>query len=192
MTGRPSLLTEDVATELLRALRVGATVEVACAHAGISESTYYAWCQRGRAAAAIRDEVGPAAVPPLEQRYLDFLEGLPRAMANAEVSLLARMHEHARERWNPAAWLLEHRYPERYAGPRRLEVAGVPDAPLQVEGRHAHVQLPVPDAPQPLHAAAPDVERARTVLAALADTGLLAAAALPPGDTDTDDETEDT
>lgn len=41
LAGRPQVITEEVATEILDMLKIGYTVEKACYFAGVGENTYY-------------------------------------------------------------------------------------------------------------------------------------------------------
>ncbi|GAB2858947.1 hypothetical protein GCM10022221_68090 [Actinocorallia aurea] len=82
--GRPlKLLDDEVRDRILEAISHGAAAVDACEYAGISESTYYAWAARGRAARDELDETGTA--PPTERPFLEFLESLTRAHAQGRV-----------------------------------------------------------------------------------------------------------
>jgi hypothetical protein len=166
--GRPPLLDDATQRELLRAIRLGVPVHVACDHAGIGRSTFYVWQARGDAAAELREQGQP--VPVREQRYLDFVDALRKAVPAAEVTALARVVKAAEDprHWQAAAWLLERRHPDRYARTVRTELSGAEGGPVQVEAQVASVEVKVD--------LRSDRERARAVLEALAGTGLLDAA----------------
>lgn len=51
-TGRPTLLTEEKADEIVRVVAAGSYLKTAAQFAGVSQSTLMAWLARGRAAAA--------------------------------------------------------------------------------------------------------------------------------------------
>lgn len=83
-------MTQPTIDRLLDALRIGATVQMACAAAGISDTTYYRWLDGNeRAAGAVEAAKTTAAVSALES--------IQRAAVNGD--------------WRAAAWLLERRYP---------------------------------------------------------------------------------
>ncbi|WP_200827804.1 hypothetical protein, partial [Thermomonospora echinospora] len=70
--GRPlRLLDERVRSELLEAIEAGATIEAACAAAGITSATYRSWMARGRQAQEA-EEAGET-VPDSEEPFLAFL-----------------------------------------------------------------------------------------------------------------------
>src|SRR5918911_4177643 len=70
--GRPSALTDEVATKILHAVRAGAYLEQAAEHAGVHRSTVYRWLQAAQAESA----------PPQLRAFRDDFE---RASADAEV-----------------------------------------------------------------------------------------------------------
>ena len=48
MAGRPTKLTPQVQAKIVQAIVGGNDITVAAAYAGIGESTFYAWLERGR------------------------------------------------------------------------------------------------------------------------------------------------
>lgn len=93
--GRPrtALLDERVVTTLLRAVASGLSPHRAAIVAGIPPTT-----MRSRMAA-----------DP------EFSSSVKKAEATAEASFLARLVAHSERNWIPCAWLLERRFPERWA-----------------------------------------------------------------------------
>lgn len=73
--------------------------------AGVGVSTYKVWVQRA--------DKG-------EEPYASFLAEVKDAEATAERALLGLIRKHAVETWQAAAWLLERRYPKRYALRQRV------------------------------------------------------------------------
>lgn len=72
-------------------LELGVTIEDACARAGISERTYYNWCNRGRDE---RDRVAGnsrASVRASEAPYVQFLQDVTRARASARIASVATL-----------------------------------------------------------------------------------------------------
>jgi hypothetical protein len=95
-------LTAQVAEQLLAALRAGAYVAQACEAAGISRRTFYEWWRAGAA-----DDGEPELVA--------LRESVEAAKAQGEVRQVAYIATAAQSNWQAAAWLLERRYPERWA-----------------------------------------------------------------------------
>ena len=86
-------MTQQTIGRLLDALRLGASVQMACAAAGISDTTYYRWLD-GNDRGAVEVESAKTAAA------LSALESIQRAAVNGD--------------WRAAAWLLERRYPADY------------------------------------------------------------------------------
>jgi hypothetical protein len=119
---------------LLQALRVGNYVETAAQYAGISKETYYNWLAYGE-----------AGKPP----FKDFLDKVAEAHAHAEIASLTRIQKAAEDgNWFAAAWILERRFPERWARKDHLihEGGGEDAAPIKVMfgGRYRPDDAPPP------------------------------------------------
>lgn len=98
---RRSKYTPEVVRRLTDAIRLGATYELACAYAGISEDSFARW----------------------RAKYADFAEAIKEAEGGAAVGWLARIEQAAKDgTWQAAAWKLERRYPEQY-GRQVVDVA---------------------------------------------------------------------
>ncbi len=95
---RPTKLTDRVKKNIISAIRAGLSYERAALFAGISESTFYNWKERGE-----REGEGI---------YFEFLEDLKKAEIEGEVRNLAIISKAAEKQWQAAAWLLERRYPD--------------------------------------------------------------------------------
>lgn len=114
MAGRPTKYTPERADRLIQAIRMGATYELACNYAGISEDTFAAW----------------------RKRYPDLSERVKEAEGGAAVGWLAKIEKAANDgEWQAAAWKLERRYPAQYG--RRVvdNTHSSPDGgPIRIEG----------------------------------------------------------
>lgn len=109
---RPTKLTDDVQFRIVAALRAGNYADAAASSGGIAKATYYDWLTRGRAELEHREEGGrPRA---REQPYVEFLEAVGRASADAEVHAVAILRKAMPDDWRAAAWYLERRYPDRW------------------------------------------------------------------------------
>jgi hypothetical protein len=119
---RPSLLTDEVAEQLVSMLRAGAYVHVAARAAGISRQTFADWLQRGQGDAA------------LDEPYRELRERVEQARAEGEARNVARIAAAAVEDWRAAAWLLERQYPDRWGRPStRVRPAELEPAPIEEE-----------------------------------------------------------
>ena len=105
-TGRPTLLTDDVAERIYTLLSSGNYDAVAARGAGISPRTLREWLQRGLSQSK-RDEP-----------YRKLRERLAEARATAEAAYVARIASAAAAGdWKAAAWFLERSYPARWGRP---------------------------------------------------------------------------
>jgi hypothetical protein len=101
--GRKTLLTPELAEQLVAILRAGNYVEVACTAVGISRRTFAEWMRRGR------------TFKPEDEPYRRFRERAERARAEGEVRNVAQIANAATTSWQAAAWMLERQYPDRWA-----------------------------------------------------------------------------
>jgi len=133
-SGQALKLTPDRADEIIAALRSGVYAKVAAASAGIAESTYYAWLERGREEAARVDGGGKAR--PTEAPFLDLCRRVTVVQAEAEVASLARIRKAGQDgTWQADAWYLERVHFDRYGRfeRRSVEVSGAPaGAPIRL------------------------------------------------------------
>lgn len=108
MAGRPSKYTPEVAKKVTDAIRLGATYELACNYAGISEDSFARW----------------------RAKYAEFADAVKEAEGAGAVGWLGRIEQAAQKgQWQAAAWKLERRYPEQYG--RTVQThQGDPDKPL--------------------------------------------------------------
>jgi hypothetical protein len=97
---RPSMLGAELREEICRLIRAGNFPAIAARSAGIAESTFYRWMERGRSEAK-----GP---------YLKFYEAIKEAEAGGEVHLVAVLRKHATDDWRAALALLERRHSDRW------------------------------------------------------------------------------
>ena len=91
--GRRCRLTPEVQERIATALRAGSYLEEAAQLAGVSPSTLHAWLAKGRTARS--------------GQFLEFLELVHGAIAQAEVAAVARIFAASQTDWRAAAWWLE-------------------------------------------------------------------------------------
>ena len=106
--GRPSKLTPELKERLLKAIRLGSTFETACQSTGISYRAFRLWMNKGENASS--------------GEYFHFFQEVTRAIADAEMLLLSRIHAASQSDWRAASWVMERRWPERWSNTQRIEV----------------------------------------------------------------------
>ena len=127
---RRTKLTPDIQKTLCDCLRSGCYAVTACARAGITESTYYLWLQKG--------EEG-------KQPYSEFLESVKKADADAEALLAGTVMRVALDAENPcwqaAMTMLERRHPERWGRRNRVDLGNADDKPFRSEAKYPHLSI---------------------------------------------------
>lgn len=116
---------------IVRALRVGAYVEDAAQSAGVAVATVYNWLARGE---EHRDSNGKT--PAREKPYVEFLEAVEKARADAVVANLALVRKAAqRGSWQAAAWWLERTRPDKFGRRDRheVDVSGKTESKVTIE-----------------------------------------------------------
>lgn len=100
-------LNDETKQRLVEGIKLGLSNKLAAQYAGVSESTFYAWRQRGQAG---------------EPAYLELLESIKRAEAESAAHCLAVIKDAAQQgNWTSAAWLLERRHGYRKEQLEQLE-----------------------------------------------------------------------
>jgi transposase len=97
---RPSKLTPELTVKFVAALGRGLFIETAAASAGIGKATVYRWLKTGREKPA--------------SPHGEFRDAVKKVLADVE----AEQVEVIRQRqlnWQAAAWILERRWPGRWA-----------------------------------------------------------------------------
>ena len=113
MAGRKTKLAPERQDKIVQAIRAGNYANVAAAYAGIGESTFYEWIQRGEKAQS--------------GLYSEFAEAVKRAEAEAEVHAVAIIRRAMPENWTAAMAYLERRNPNRWGRrvkEHKIEVTG--------------------------------------------------------------------
>lgn len=101
-----SRLTAQTIEQIAAVVRAGATIAVAASVAGVSERTIYGWLERGDLERTAKRDA----------RHRELRQAVERARAEREAALVAKINFAAtRGSWKASAWLLERRYPERWA-----------------------------------------------------------------------------
>ncbi len=121
MTGRPTSLTPETQATILESVRAGNYKASACSAAGIHRDTLNGWEIRGAAG---------------EEPFKSFSDALQTAEAEAEAKLLAEIRTaqpgipgfSGADLWTAKAWILERRWPKRWAARVRQAVTEEIDA----------------------------------------------------------------
>ena len=114
--GRPSKLTTDTLTDLVKALKLGLSNNKAATFAGISSTTFYRWQQE----AMKIDEAcsgNPDNIKNVEDLELwEFWESIKKAKVDGEISHLAVITDAASNGiWQASAWFLERSNPKEWS-----------------------------------------------------------------------------
>jgi transposase-like protein len=96
---------------IIEAISSGATVTAAAGAAGCSRRTIARWRERG---------AGDGATPSEREFLLDY----ERAEAVAEVRLVQAITTAGTTDWRAAAWMLCHRWPDRWSEKRTIKIEG--------------------------------------------------------------------
>ncbi len=98
--GRPDKLTVEVQDQIVRAIEAGNYASVAARAAGVAESTFYRWLDRGKSAK--------------RGKYREFWEAITTANARAETSMVEILRNAAEENPRCLLEILARRFPDRW------------------------------------------------------------------------------
>jgi hypothetical protein len=138
-------------------IRAGMRPGMAAQAAGISKSAISGWVKRG-SEEQWRIEQGEAPTK-LEAPYLEFVQSMMKAEAEAQAGLVVSWFREARQGdWKAAQAFLAKRWPDEWGDSNTLkvELTGVGGGAIQTEMRHSLVE---------------DEDRKRAVLSALVEAG---------------------
>lgn len=127
--GRPSRIFEtDRIEEFLQLIQDGVDFNIAADSARLARSTLFDWLKRGREIQGRDDDL--SELSSKEIAYLDFLERFMRARVTPEIKAVETISKSIENgSWRAAAWVLEHRFPERWSLDRdgnRPPISSVP------------------------------------------------------------------
>ena len=108
---------------VLTAIKAGDLLAVAASKSGVDPATVRRWRRRGRDALDMA-EGSLRAVPKADRPFARFSLDADRELAIVEAALLAEVRD--ADDWRSSAWVLEKRWPDRYAPVTKVSVtAGV-------------------------------------------------------------------
>ena len=113
--GRPSRIYEaEKVAEFLQLIQDGVDFNIAADSSRLARSTIFEWLKKGREIQANHD--GSENLSMNERTLLDFLERFKRARVASEVKAVEVINLSIEKgSWRAAAWMLEHRFPERWS-----------------------------------------------------------------------------
>ena len=114
--GRPRKeMTDDNIEAILRGIRLGLHAERAAQAAGVSVGAFKMW----------------------KKRHPEFVASIKEAEATAERGFLSRLLQHTEKQWTACAWMLERRWPDRWAKKEHVEVSTKGEAQQLLADLHA-------------------------------------------------------
>lgn len=134
-SGRPTVLLEEIKEQsLLDYIRIGTPVKKAVAASGIAEKTFYNWMARGMAERERLSLVPDAKENPTEVIFLQFLQRVEQARAEAIAKKIAVIAKSGNEGdWRAAAWWLERQVPDEFGKTDRFEIGGTDGGAIKVQ-----------------------------------------------------------
>lgn len=115
--GQKPKLTPQTQEKVCQAIRAGNYANVAARYAGIDESTFYRWLERG--------ENEPSGI------YCEFRKSVKDAESTAEVQAVAEVRAAGRESWQASMTWLERKFPDRWGRKEKHEHSGPEGGPIQ-------------------------------------------------------------
>jgi hypothetical protein len=132
--GRFTILTPQMIDDFVVMIKAGATFKMAINAMSIGERTFYLWLSKGE---DVLEKVEAASEKgekyifgDNEELYLQFMQSIKRAEADAMRRNVAIIQAAAKKSWQAAAWYLERRDPEEFGRKYRLEHTGDKDNPV--------------------------------------------------------------
>ena len=107
MSGRKTKLTPTLQDEIVKRIRAGNYIKVACQAVGISHTAYFDWIKKGE------EGISP---------YSEFLYLVKRAESAAHVHFVAIIASQAPTQWQAAAWWLERKFPDKWAKKEKIDI----------------------------------------------------------------------
>ena len=100
-------LTPELQKKLIKYIRAGSYIVVACRAVGISEFAFYDWIKKGK-----------KGIEP----YTKFTKSVRQAQAIGELKIYSEIRSQVKKDWRAGMEILARKYPQRWAKKDRLEV----------------------------------------------------------------------
>jgi hypothetical protein len=131
---KTALLQPNLEQTLLDYIRIGTPIRNAVVAAGVTETSFYSWINRGMAERERLKLVKGAKESPTEVVFLKFLEQVERAKAEAITKKVAVIAKSGNDGdWRAAAWWLERQLPEEFGKTDKLEIGGSNGEPIRIQ-----------------------------------------------------------
>lgn len=114
--GRPSRFTQELQDKIVAGVRMGLAMCVASELAGVPERTFRDWMAWGRDG---------------REPYATFAHAVEKGIAESEAQLLSTIKDASKKEWTAAAWIMERRFPERWARREALKIGLDKEAAVQ-------------------------------------------------------------
>lgn len=124
--GRISKLTPETLETIVTAIKMGNYQEHASALAGITVSTFHNWVDRGKKERERLETINDAEPRPEETPFVEFLEAVEKAKAEAVQRNVALIQKAASVgSWQAAAWWLERTQSMLYGRKQQVALGGI-------------------------------------------------------------------
>ena len=117
--GRPTKFTPERREKIIQLIKAGNYLETATQAAGIDYSTFRNWMNRGENALQRQSEGDK--LTKVEKEFVDFVEHIQKAEAEAEARNLMIINKAASDSWQAAAWYLERKHHDRWGRKDRVQ-----------------------------------------------------------------------
>lgn len=117
--GRPTKFTPERREKIIQLIKAGNYLETATQAAGIDYSTFRNWMNRGEDALQRQSEGDK--LTKVEKEFVDFVEHIQKAEAEAEARNLMIINKAASDSWQAAAWYLERKHHDRWGRKDRVQ-----------------------------------------------------------------------
>lgn len=111
--GRPLELTREIIKQVAEFLPRALYVETVAGHIGVHRYTFSRWLREGSKEQRRRD--GGAEPNPKFDLHCELSSTVKKALAGAESDYLSQIQAAGTEAWQALAWILERRFPQRWA-----------------------------------------------------------------------------
>lgn len=134
--GRKPVLTPKLIKLIYELIAGGEFDKAVASYIGVSEVSWHNWKRRGKEVQEKLKADNSYTPTKREQLYLDFIESLEQAYAEAEINAVNTIRKASKSNWEAAAWFLERRYRGNWA--KVAKASGTTPEHLQnfLEGRN--------------------------------------------------------
>jgi transposase-like protein len=109
--GRPPILTEELSKKIISFIKAGNYMDTAARAAGVSKAILYVWLKEANNEMKRRER---GKHDKSKQVFVDFLDGIKSAQAEAEVRDILVISKASEKYWQAAAWKRERQNPARW------------------------------------------------------------------------------